>query len=102
MRPTDLLQSDAVKAVQGSSSAEPAGGDQRKLASRVVAEVMAALAYGERCGAERSERTVALAPDGRTRTQQQHVASRERRNFELIDARFRELGDDSLDRKSVV
>src|SRR5207244_7056746 len=43
-----------------------------------------------------SERSVALAPDGRSRTEQQHVASRERKNFELIDARFRELGDDSL------
>jgi hypothetical protein len=62
----------------------------------VVAEVMAALSYGERCGAERAERSVALAPDGRSRTEQQHVASRERQNFELIDARFRELGDESL------
>jgi len=95
MRSADPLQSDPVEAVQGSRPAEPAG-DQGKLASRVVAEVMAALAYGERCGAERSERSVALAPDGRSRTEQQHVASRERKNFELIDARFRELGDDSL------
>jgi len=70
--------------------------DDGELASRIVAEVLAALAYGEQRGARRSQESVRLAPDGRSRTEQQAVADRERRNWELIEARFRELGDDSL------
>src|SRR5207302_4827086 len=46
-------------------------------------------------GAQRSQQSVGLAPDGRSKTEQQAVASRERRNWELIEARFRELGDDT-------
>src|SRR5437588_146803 len=57
----------------------------------VVAEVLAALAYGERCGAQRARDTIELAPDGRSRTEQQHVAARERKNWELIEARLRAL-----------
>ena len=44
----------------------------------------------------RSEETIALAPDGRARAEQQHVAQQERRNYELILARLRELGDAEL------
>ncbi len=62
----------------------------------MVAEVLAALAYGEECGARRSQESVKLAPDGRSRTEQQHVADRERRNWLLMAARLRELGDDGL------
>jgi hypothetical protein len=62
----------------------------------MVAEVLAALAYGERCGAQRSADSVKLAPDGRSRTEQQHVADRERQNWELIEARLRELADHEL------
>src|SRR2546430_6477524 len=62
----------------------------------VVAEVLAALAYGERCGAQRARDTIELAPDGRSRTEQQHVAERERKNWELIEARLREMGEQGL------
>ncbi|HXF57182.1 MAG TPA: ferritin-like fold-containing protein [Actinomycetota bacterium] len=62
----------------------------------LVAEVLAGVAYGERLGAERARRAVALAPDGRARTEQQHVADRERENCELIEARLRELGEPAL------
>ena len=62
----------------------------------VVAEVLAALAYGERCGAQRARDTIELAPDGRSRTEQQHVAARERKNWELIEARLREMGEQGL------
>jgi hypothetical protein len=61
-----------------------------------VAEVLAALAYGELCAARRAQETLALAPDRHSRAEQQAVADRERGNWELIEARFRELGDDSL------
>jgi hypothetical protein len=67
-----------------------------QLGPTAVAEVLAALAYGERCGARRSESSIGLAPDGRSRTEQQHVASRERKNCDLIDARLREIGDEGL------
>ena len=62
----------------------------------MVAEVLAALAYGELCGARRAAQSVTLAPDGRSRTEQQAVADRERQNWELIDARLRELGTAEL------
>ena len=61
-----------------------------------VTEVLAAIAYGEERGAMRSEQTIALAPDGRARAEQQHVAAQERRNYELILARLQELGDAGL------
>jgi hypothetical protein len=70
--------------------------DEGELGRTVVAEVLASLAYGERCGAKRSADSVALAPDRHRRTEQQAVADRERRNWQLIEARFRELGDESL------
>ena len=58
-----------------------------------MVQVLAALAYGEQCGYERAERSVSLAPDRRSRVEQQHVADRERQNWELIEARARELGE---------
>src|SRR2546426_5066510 len=64
--------------------------------SPMVAEVLAALAYGERCGARRARDAISLAPDGRSRTEQQHVADRERKNWELIEARLREIGEEKL------
>jgi tRNA-(MS[2]IO[6]A)-hydroxylase (MiaE)-like len=57
----------------------------------LVAEVLAALAYGEKRGAARAKESVALAPDARSRTEQQHVADLERQNWELIEARAQEL-----------
>jgi hypothetical protein len=78
------------------SGAGAASAEDGRLASRVVAEVLAALAYGELCAARRAQETLALAPDRHSRAEQQAVADRERGNWELIEARFRELGDDSL------
>jgi hypothetical protein len=62
----------------------------------MVAEVLAALTYGERRGATRAHESVRLAPDGRARTEQQHVADRERQNCDLMEARLRELGGEEL------
>ena len=64
--------------------------------STVVAEVLAALAYGELRGAERAKDSVRLAPDARSRTEQAHVANLEVANQELIVARLRELGEEEL------
>lgn len=61
-----------------------------------IAEVLAAIAYGEKCGAERAKENVALAPDQRARGVQEGVAARERKNWELIQARLREIGDESM------
>ncbi len=61
-----------------------------------LAEILAALAYGERCGARRASDSVALAPDARSRRVQEDVARREQQNFELIEARLRERGDEHM------
>jgi hypothetical protein len=65
-------------------------------ANESVAEVLAAIAYGEERGASRSQDAIELAPDARRRAEQQGVADLERRNYELILARLRELGDAGL------
>jgi hypothetical protein len=62
----------------------------------IVVEVLAALAYGEKCGATRAQHSVELAPDPRSRSEQQSVADRERENWELMEARLRELGEEEL------
>jgi hypothetical protein len=67
-----------------------------ELDRSIVAEVLASVAYGELCGARRSEESVKLAPDGRTRTEQRAVADRELQNYQLIEARLKELGDEQL------
>jgi len=72
------------------------GGAPITLDRSLIAEVLASLAYGELCGARRAQESVKLAPDGRSRTEQQAVAHRERQNFELIEARLKELGDEQL------
>ena len=73
------------------------GGEERSATGpAVVAEVLAALAYGERRGATRAQDTVRLAPDARSRSEQQGVADRERENCDLIEARLRELGEEAL------
>jgi hypothetical protein len=69
--------------------------DGRPMTS-LISEVLASLAYGERCGARRARDSVKLAPDARSRTEQQHVADREQRNWELIEARVQELGGDQF------
>jgi tRNA-(MS[2]IO[6]A)-hydroxylase MiaE-like protein len=74
------------------------GSMTERTKASLVSEVLAALAYGERCGARRAEDAVTLAPDGRSRTEQRHVADRERKNWELIEARVQELqGDQFVD-----
>jgi hypothetical protein len=74
----------------------PSDSEWEVQAPRAVAEVLAAVAYGEQCGARRAQESVALAPDGGTRQEQQHVADQERRNHELMAARLRELGGDGM------
>lgn len=61
-----------------------------------VAEVLAALAYGEALGARRARESVALAPDPRAGAEQSHVADREQQNCDLIRARLEEVGEDAL------
>lgn len=60
-----------------------------------TALLLAALACGERLGAKRARENSELAPDGRSRAEQGHVAEREERNVELVSARLAEIG--SLD-----
>jgi hypothetical protein len=65
----------------------------------VVAEVIAAIAYGERLGAKRAQDAVRLAPDPRSASLQQHIADRERQNSELVAARLGEVhGEEMIDR----
>lgn len=83
-----VAESDAVT---GSRSAPSEGN------AEAVAEVIAALTYGERRAAERAEKTIALAPDGRTRNQQTHVAELEKENLALLEARLAEVGSPELE-----
>lgn len=64
--------------------------------STAIAEVLAALAYGEALGARRAREAVALAPDPRAGAEQSHVADREQQNCDLIRARLEEVGEDAL------
>jgi hypothetical protein len=57
-----------------------------------VGDLLAALCYGERAALRRAEQNLELAPDDRSRKQQQHVVARERENAALLEARARELG----------
>jgi hypothetical protein len=67
-----------------------------QVAPAPVAQIVAALAYGERLAADRARSSVELAPDSRRRQEQQHIADREQQNRELIEARLRELGADEM------
>jgi hypothetical protein len=60
-----------------------------------VAQILAALSYGERLAERRASEGAGLAPDGRGRQHQADVAARERKAAELLEARLAELG--SLD-----
>jgi hypothetical protein len=57
-----------------------------------VAELLAALSYGERLAGHRAQESAALAPDARGRQHQGHVARRETGNADLLEARLAELG----------
>src|SRR5437588_3324341 len=63
---------------------------------RVVAEMLAAIAYGERLGAKRAQDAVRLAPDARSASLQQHIADRERQNSDLVEARLGEVGGEGM------
>ena len=57
-----------------------------------VAELLAALTYGEQRAAERARDHVDLAPDERRRGEQRAVAEREEMNRRLVEARLDEVG----------
>ncbi len=81
---------------QASADTDASGPGRPGGPADVVAEVLAALVYGEWCGARRSQSSVELAPDGRRRAEQQGVATREHQNYELMHARLQELGEEGL------
>lgn len=62
-----------------------------------VAQILAALSFGERLARRRAEQNVAMAPDSRTRRHQEHVAERERENASLLEARVEEVGSKELE-----
>ena len=93
-RPPATIPTVGGEQASGGSAGGRSGGAQ--LHRSIVAEVLASLAYGELCGARRSQESVQLAPDRRSRTEQQGVADREHQNFQLIEARLKELGDEQL------
>jgi hypothetical protein len=59
---------------------------------RAAAQLVAALAYGERVAQRRAQEGIALASDGRRRKHQEHVAGKEGRSADLLEARAEELG----------
>ena len=61
-----------------------------------VAELLAAISYGEKVAAERARDNARFAPDARTREAQQGIAERETRNSRLIQARMQEVGSEAL------
>jgi hypothetical protein len=82
--------------IDGVMAAGGGDGERSFPGPAAVAEVLAALAYGERRGADRARDAVDLAPDARSRTEQQHIAAQEGENWDLIEARLRELGEEAL------
>src|SRR5438034_1563357 len=97
--PPSRIRTMSGQESRASGTARPPS-EEGQLDSRIVAEVLAALAYGEQRGARRSQPSVGLAPAGRSKTEQQAVAARERRNWERVEARFSEVGDGTLDEPS--
>jgi tRNA-(MS[2]IO[6]A)-hydroxylase (MiaE)-like len=66
---------------------------------QAVAELLAALAYGERVASERARDSIRFAPDERRAEAQRGIADLEERNFGLIEARLREMGSVELTRR---
>jgi tRNA-(MS[2]IO[6]A)-hydroxylase (MiaE)-like len=64
-----------------------------------TAELLAALAYGERLAARRASASIRFAPDARRAEAQRGIAEREARNCRLIEARLAELGSLELTRR---
>jgi len=79
-----------------SGAASGAAAEDDSSDGQTVAEVLAAVAYGERLGARRTQESVRLAPDPRTASVQQHIADQERQNSDLIEARLREVGGQAM------
>ncbi|HYH27737.1 MAG TPA: ferritin-like fold-containing protein [Actinomycetota bacterium] len=66
---------------------------------QAVAEILAALSYGERLAERRARENVRLAPDDLRRKRQESVADRERENSEVLSARLDELGGSELEER---
>jgi hypothetical protein len=64
-----------------------------------TAELLAALAYGERKAARRALDNTRFAPDSRRAEAQRGIAAREEGNYHLIEARLAELGSQDLTRR---
>jgi hypothetical protein len=64
-----------------------------------VAELLAALAYGEGAAAARAGESLRFAPDSRRADAQRGVADREAHNHRLIQARLEEVGSAGLTRR---
>src|SRR5436190_9234758 len=71
----------------------------RAVNRTAVAELLAALSYGEKVAAERARDNARFAPDARTRETQRSIGDRESRNSRLIEARLQEVGSDDLTRR---
>lgn len=74
----------------------PESQDLDQTSRTAIAEILAALTYGETLGARRARESVALAPDPRAAAEQAHIADREEQNCELIRARLAELGEEAM------
>lgn len=61
-----------------------------------VAQLLAAAACGERLAARRARDNIKFAPDAATKKEQEHVAEREERNSELVEARLAEVGSPDM------
>ena len=64
-----------------------------------TAELLAALAYGERVAADRARDNVRFAPDSRRADAQRGIADHEQSNYRLIEARLHEIGSADLTRR---
>jgi hypothetical protein len=64
-----------------------------------VAEVLAALTYGQRLARRRSEEAVGLAPDAIARDDQSRAAAREAESLALLEARLGEMGHPDLEER---
>jgi len=64
-----------------------------------TAELLAALAYGERVASQRARENIRFAPDSRRADAQRGIADREERNCRLIESRLAEIGSADLTRR---
>ena len=64
-----------------------------------MAQLLAALAYGEEAAARRARDSMGFAPDGRRESAQRGVAEHEERNQRLIQARLQEVGAPELSKQ---